>query len=126
MIRICVTCYKAVSDECIVCCWCEQWEHRTCANNIKQSEFVMLESPSKNIFFFCSFCVINLPKALSLFNNQSQLDGKLEAKFQSMESTVTKLTQQYISTEHSALQKAVSDLFSKTDNLQTQESKVSK
>ena len=72
---ICVTCQKAVSDECIVCCWYEQWGHRTCAN-IKQGEFVILESPSKNIFFFCSFCVINLPKALSLFNNQLQLDGK--------------------------------------------------
>ena len=62
---------------------------------------------------------------MSLFNNQSQLDGKLEAKFQSMESTVTKLTQQYLSTEHSALQKAVSDLSNKIDNLQTQESKLS-
>ena len=85
----------------------------------------MLESPSKNIFFFRSFCVINLPKALSLFNNQSQLYGKLEAKFQSMESTVTKLTQQYLSTEHSALQKAVLDFSNKIDNLQTQESKLS-
>ena len=46
---ICVTCQKAVSDECIVCRRCEQWEHRTCAI-IKQSKFVMLESPSKNIF----------------------------------------------------------------------------
>ena len=45
----CVTCQKAVSDECIVCRWCEQWKHRICAI-IKQSEFVMLESPSKNIF----------------------------------------------------------------------------
>ena len=42
-----------------------------------------------------------------------------------MESTVTKLTQQYLSTEHSALQKAVSDLSSKIDNLQTQQSKLS-
>ena len=42
-----------------------------------------------------------------------------------MESTVTKLTQQYLSTEHSALQKAVSDLSNKIENLQTQESKLS-
>ena len=52
---------------------------------------------------------------------------KLEAKFQSMESSVTKLThdQQYLSTEHSALQQAVSDVSNKIDNLQTQESKLS-
>ena len=81
---ICVTCQKVVSDDCSVCCWCEQWEHRTCAN-IEHSEFVMLESPSKNIVSFCCFCFISLPKALSLFNNQSQLDGKLEGKFQLME-----------------------------------------
>ena len=48
-IDICVTCQN-LSDECIVCCWREQREHRTCAN-IKQSEFVMLESPSKNTLF---------------------------------------------------------------------------
>ena len=42
-----------------------------------------------------------------------------------MESTVTKLTQQYLSTEHSALQKAVPDLSNKSDKLQTQESKSS-
>ena len=53
-LEICVTCQKAVSDECTVCCWCEQWKHRTCAN-IKQSEFVMLESPSKNILFSAVF-----------------------------------------------------------------------
>ena len=35
------------------------------------------------------------------------------------------LTQQYLSTAHSALQKAVSDLSNKIDNLQTQESKLS-
>ena len=33
-----------------------------------------------------------------------------------MESTVTKLTQKYLSTEHGALQKAVSDLSNKIDN----------
>ena len=32
----------------------EQWEHRTCAS-IKQNEFVMLESPSKNIFSSAAF-----------------------------------------------------------------------
>ena len=42
-----------------------------------------------------------------------------------LESTVTKLTKQYLSTEHSVLQKAVSDLFNKIDSLQTQESKLS-
>ena len=77
---ICVTCYNSISGECIMCCWCAQWEHRICAN-IKQSEFVMLESPSKNIHFFCSSCVTNLPKALDLFTSQSQLDEKFEAKF---------------------------------------------
>ena len=44
---------------------------------------------------------------------------------ESLKSTVTKLTQQYLSTEHSVLQKAVSDLSNKIDNLQTQESKLS-
>ena len=53
---ICVTCQKAVSDECILCYWCEQWEHRACAN-IKQSEFVMLESPFKNILFSAAFAL---------------------------------------------------------------------
>ena len=51
---ICVTSHNSISGDCIVCCWCEQWEHRAWVN-IKQSEFVMLESPSKNILFFCSF-----------------------------------------------------------------------
>ena len=81
---VCVKCEKAVSDDCIMCRWCSQWEHRTCAN-INQSESVMLDSPPKNIFFFCSSCVVNLPIALGLFTNQSQLDEKLEIRFQSME-----------------------------------------
>ena len=42
-----------------------------------------------------------------------------------MESSVTKLTQQYLSTKHSALQKAVSDLSNKIKSLQTQKSKLS-
>ena len=58
--------------------------HRICAN-IKQSEFVMLESPSKNNLSFCSSCVVNLPKTLDFFTNQSQLDEKFKTKFQSME-----------------------------------------
>ena len=85
---ICVTCHNSISGDCIVCCWCEQWEHRACAN-IKQSEFVMLESPSKNILFFCSFCAINVPKTLTLFTNQSEFNGKFEAKFQSMENNLS-------------------------------------
>ena len=39
--------------------------------------------------------------------------------------SITNLTKQYLSTEHDALQKAVSDLSSKIDNLQVQESKLS-
>ena len=42
-----------------------------------------------------------------------------------LETTVNKLTQQYLSTEHTALQKAVSDLSDKIDNLKAQESKLS-
>ena len=51
---ICVTYHNSISGDCIVCCWCKQWEHRACVN-IKQSEFVMLESPSKNILFSAAF-----------------------------------------------------------------------
>ena len=49
---MCVSCQSAVSDhdESIACCWCGKWENRICVN-IKQSEFVMLESSSKNILF---------------------------------------------------------------------------
>ena len=44
----------------------------------------MLDSPSKNIFFFCSSCAIDLPNALSLFKNQSQLNEKLKTRLQSI------------------------------------------
>ena len=67
-----------------MCHWCSQWERRTCAN-IKQSESVMLDYPSKNIFFFCSSCVVYLPNALSLFTNQYQPDEKFEIRLQSVE-----------------------------------------
>ena len=84
-----VSCQSAVSDhdESIACCWCGKWEHRICVN-IKQSEFVMLESSSKTSFF-CSLCIINLPKALSFFENKSQLDERLQAKFQSVEDNLS-------------------------------------
>ena len=86
---VCVKCEKAVSDDCIMCHWCSQWERRTCAN-IKQSESVMLDSPSKNIFFFCSSCVVYLPNALSLFTNQYQPDEKFEIRLQSVEDNFLK------------------------------------
>ena len=81
---ICVSCQKSVDDDYITCHWCSQWEHRTCAN-IKQSESVMLNSPSENIFFLCSSCIMNLPLALSSFTNQSELKEEIEAKLQSVE-----------------------------------------
>ena len=43
-----------------------------------------------------------------------------------IEDVVTNLTKQYLLTEHDALQKAVSDLSSKIDKLQVQESKLIK
>ena len=49
----------------------------------------------------------------------------LKQNFNQWNIIVSKLTQQYLSTEHSALKKAVSDLSNKIDNLQTQESKLS-
>lgn len=119
---ICVSCQNAVSDDCIVCCWCAQWEHRTCAN-IKQSEFVMLESSSENILFFCSPCVIKLPQALSFFKNHSQLDEKFEARFQSMED---KLSQKITNIEaklqdyHKAVQ-GVHDTMEERSHSQMQE-----
>ena len=69
---MCVTCDNSISGNCIMCCWCAQWEHRSCAKTN-----LLLESPSKNILFFCSSCVINLPQALGLFTGQFQLDGKI-------------------------------------------------
>ena len=87
---MCVSCQSAVSDhdKSIACCWCGKWEHRIFVN-IKQSEFVMLESSFKNILFFCSLCIINLPKVLSFFENKSQLDERLQAKFQSVEDNLS-------------------------------------
>ena len=80
----CVKCNEIVSDDCIACYWCAQWEHRACAN-IKEKELVILGSNTENILFFCSQCLPNLPNALSLFKFHSQLNEKLDSKFKSLE-----------------------------------------
>ena len=75
-IKACKKCNKSVSEDCIECYWCSQWEHRDCAN-IKETELVVLPSASQNILYFCSCCLSILPEALSSFNSHSQLANEL-------------------------------------------------
>ena len=85
---VCKKCNKTVSEDCIECYWCSQWEHRACAN-IKESELVVLSSTSKNILFFCSSCLLVLPDALSSFKSHSQLVNALQTGFQSVENKLS-------------------------------------
>ena len=85
---VCKKCNKSFSEDCIECYCCSQWEHRACAN-IKESEFVVLSSTSKNILFFCSSCLFVLPDAVSSFKSHSQLINALQTGFQSVENKLS-------------------------------------
>ena len=79
-IEVCKKCNESVSEDCIECYWCSQWEHRGCAN-IKETELVVLSSASQNILYFCSCCLSVLPEALSSFKSHSQLANELQLGF---------------------------------------------
>ena len=84
--------------------------------------FSDFSKPFPNIAYCCklNICFRHLNQLVaSKDTSESQLISK------KLESTVTKLTKQYLSTEHIVLQKAISDLSNKIDSLQTQESKLS-
>lgn len=105
----CAKCNETVSDDCIACYWCAQWEHRTCAN-IKEDELVILNSNSENILFFCSQCLPNLPNALSPFKFHSQLNEKFESKLKSFEDLTVQIG------------KSLEDFASKIDHLLSSQS----
>ena len=93
----------------------------TCDNITKeQYKEIKSLSPLRNSMYYC-----NINNCLDRFNSITSEWIKYQASDSTqLEAVVTNLTQQYLSTEHDALQKAVSDLSSKIDKLQAQESKL--
>ena len=51
----CVTCKKEANVDAIECQWCTGWEYKVCAN-ISSEEYVLLDTISTNVMFFCSIC----------------------------------------------------------------------
>ena len=121
---VCKKCNKTVSEDCIECYWCSQWEHRACAN-IKESELVVLSSTSKNILFFCSSCLLVLPDALS---SHSQLVNALQTGFQSVENKLSQEMGSQISAQFGStckkLQKSIDELSLNIDKLTTQNNNI--
>lgn len=78
----CVTCKKDAAVDAIECQWCDNWEHKVCAN-ISTKEYSILDSVSPNIMFFCSTCVGKVPTALVTYD--------LNIKIDSLEQKVSKL-----------------------------------
>ena len=121
---VCGKCNKKCSSkaEAIQCDMCCMWVHATCDNVTKeQYKAIKSLSPLRNSMYYC-----NINNCLDRFNSITSEWIKYQANNSTqLETVVTNLTQQYLSTEHVALQKAVSDLSSKIDNLQAQESKLS-
>ena len=126
-IEVCKKCNESVSEDCIECYWCSQWEHRGCAN-IKETELVVLSSASQNILYFCSCCLSVLPEALSSFKSHSQLANELQTGFQSVENKLSKeiggqITAQFSSTCQK-LQNSIDELSSNINKLIAQNSNV--
>ena len=102
--------------ESIQCDLCGTWAHANC-ENITRDQYKAITSLSSlnNLVYYChSHDCINRVK--SIISDWIKANGTSEIK-----EVVTGLTQQYLSSEHSALQKAVSDLSSRIDKLQAQE-----
>ena len=78
----CVTCKKEANVDAIECQWCTGWEHKVCAI-ISSEEYVLLDTISTNVMFFCSICAKKVPAALASFG--------IDAKIESIENKVTRL-----------------------------------
>ena len=110
---------KGEAIQCDLCC---VWVHAVC-EGITRDQYKAIKSLSSldNLLYHCK-----ISNCMNRFKNITSEWIKCQACDTSqLESTVTKLTQQYLATEHDVLQKAVSDLSKKIDNLHVQESKLS-
>ena len=116
---VCGKCNKKCSSkaEAIQCDMCCMRVHAACDNVTKeQYKAIKSLSPLRNSMYYC-----NINNCLDRFNSITSEWIKYQAYDSTqLETVVTNLTQQYLSTEHDALQKAVSDLSSKIDKLQAQ------
>lgn len=112
-----VKCNNAATDDYIECYWCAQWEHRSCAA-IKESELAILDAISQNILFFCISCLLKLPSALTLFENQSQFNEKLGSRLQSVEDVM----HQRMSNMELALSNKINSLSSQIEELEAKHS----
>ena len=88
----CVTCKKDASIDAIECQWCANWEHKVCAN-INTNEYLILDSVSANIMFFCSTCIGKVPIALTTYDANLKIDS-LEQKVTQLCDTNTRLGSQ--------------------------------
>ena len=88
---LCITCKKNAEWESIECEMCFKWEHRACAS-ITSEEYNLLGKSSYNIMFFCTHCQPNVNVALKIFNDIKAKQNQIEAKLQSLENNLAKLT----------------------------------
>ena len=97
------------------------WVHAVC-EGITRDQYKAI----KSLFSLDNLYHCKINDCVNRFKNITSEWIKCQACDTSqLESTVTKLTHQYLATEHDVLQKAVSDLSKKIDNLHVQESKLS-
>ena len=98
----CVTCHKDVGEDAILCQWCSKWEHRVCAD-LSTSEYDVLSNSSNKIMFFCSVCCPKVPLALKMEDRNPNLSFHFEN-----------------------IRKAIADLSTKIDNLNSSEKELQK
>ena len=119
---VCGKCNKRCTSkgESIQCDLCGNWAHANC-ENITRDQYKIIKTLSSlhNLVYYCNThdCTSRIKNIVSEW---IQTHHSSEIK-----KVVEDLSKQYISSEHGALQKAVSDLSSRIDKLQAQELELS-
>ena len=119
---VCGKCNKKCTarGEFIQCDLCGNWAHANC-ENIMHDQYKTIKTLSSlyNLVYYCNThdCNSRIKNIVSEWI-QTRHSSQIEE-------VVVDLTKQYLSSEHGALQKAVSDLSSRIDKLQAQELELS-
>ena len=113
-------CTSAPKGESIQCDLCGMWAHVTC-EGITREQFKAIKTLSSlsNFVYYCQAndCISRI-KNITIDWVQSRVSPQID-------SVVSDLTKEHLSTELTTIQTAVTDLSAKIDNLQAQELKLS-
>lgn len=119
----CVTCKKDAAVDAIECQWCGNWEHKVCAN-ISTKEYLILDTVSANIMFFCSTCIGKVPNALTTYDVNLKIDS-LEQKITQICNTNSQLSPrlQTIETTLSTLERKIHQIEPSQESVSIEEPK---